>query len=106
MLQFTFAQADGAEVRDRKVGQKVVTTMSLGSHAAWVIDVGMRPSGSVGHRLHPSRLIEALSGRPVGLDINGSHDMAACNVGFKFLDRVIPTDRFVGTEDPWDLRTR
>ena len=25
----------GAEVRDRKVGQKVVTTVSMGSHAAW-----------------------------------------------------------------------
>jgi NADPH:quinone reductase len=25
----------GAEVRDRKVGQKVVTTVSLGSHGAW-----------------------------------------------------------------------
>src|ERR1700694_2303868 len=69
-------------------------------------DVGMRPSSGIGHRLHPARLIEALSGRPVGLDVDGLDDMAACNVGFKLLDRVIPTDRLVGAEDPRDLRAR
>src|SRR5882724_6325500 len=69
-------------------------------------DVGVRPAGFVGHRLHPPRLVKAFAGGPVGLDVDRFDDIAAGRVAAVFGDRIVAADRLIGPEDARHLRPR
>src|SRR5882757_9545184 len=62
-------------------------------------DDGMRPAGFRGGALHPGRLVLVPRLRPVRLHIDRLDDAITREVVEVFTDRIVATDRFVGTED-------
>src|SRR5882724_6596993 len=62
-------------------------------------DDRMRPAGFRGGALHPGRLVLVPRLRPIRLYIDRLDDAIAREVVEVFADRIVATDRFVGTED-------
>src|SRR5260370_42092768 len=67
-------------------------------------NIGVWPAGRIRDRLNPSRLIVAFSRGPVGLNIDRFHDIAAGPVAAILIDRIVPADRLIRTEDTPRLR--
>ena len=67
-------------------------------------DIGVRPAGLIGNRLHPLCLVIALPCRPVGLDVDRFDDVAAGDIAAVFGDRIVAADRLIRTENSRHLR--
>src|SRR3979490_2491611 len=61
-------------------------------------DDRMRPAYFLGGALHPSRLVLEPRGRPIGLHVDRLDDTIAGEGIEIFADRIVATDRLVGTE--------
>src|SRR6267154_3823553 len=61
-------------------------------------DDRMRPAGFLGGALHPGRLVLEPRRRPIGLHVDRFDDTMAGEVVEIFADRIVATDRLVGTE--------
>src|SRR5882672_651120 len=58
----------------------------------------MRPARFLGAALHPGRLVLEPLLRPIGLHIDRFDDIIAGEVVEVFADRIVATDRLIGTE--------
>ncbi len=59
----------------------------------------MRPAGFLGGTLDPGRLVLETLLRPVGLHIDRLDDAIVGEVVEVFADRIVATDRLIGTKD-------